>query len=111
MKKKLIVFFALLSITLLILSGCSSEQTIEPIEIDNPGEEFLVTPPDTTSNIEVTCTVQSQELTDWAQPEDHITGELDDGTPFRGRDKIRVIDKGNKQAKNAAKKAKKKGKK
>ena len=78
MKKKLIVFFALLSITLLILSACSSEQTIEPMETDNPGEEFLVTPPDTTSNIEVTCTVQSQELTDWALPEDHITGELDD---------------------------------
>lgn len=33
-----------------------------------------------------------------------ITGELDDGTPFRGWDKIRVIDKGNKPAKNAAKK-------
>jgi hypothetical protein len=41
-----------------------------------------------------------------------ITGELDDGTPFRGWDKIRVIDKGNKPVKNAANKAaKKKGEK
>ncbi|MBN2045733.1 MAG: peptidylprolyl isomerase [Anaerolineales bacterium] len=78
MRKKLSILLLLTSTVLLLLSACGSQQNLGTSESAVATEDTLAPPPETTSPPAVTCTVQSQQTPDLAEPKDHITGKLDD---------------------------------
>lgn len=78
MNKKIALFFGVSLTILLLLSACSGNQDTNPANAGGSGIESGDAPPDTASSEnEITCTVQSQVLSDLARPNDHLLGELD----------------------------------